>query len=225
MIVYKNLTLVGTSHISKESKKQVVQTIVSSVPQFVAIELDKNRLKALLSNKKKGISIKDVARIGIRGFLFALAGSWVQNRLAKMVGTKPGAEMKAAVVSAAKVKARVALIDQDITVTIKKLFKTITFREYFRIVWDVVKSPFVKNKEVISFDLNKVPSEETIEKMVGLVKDRYPSIYKVLIHDRNVYMARRLIKLMNTHPEDKIVAVIGAGHQKGMLEIIKKAIV
>ena len=91
MIEYQNLALIGTSHISKDSKAEVVKTIMELEPQFVAIELDFQRLQALLGKKKK-LRIKDIKRIGVRGFLFALIGSWVQGRLAKMVGAQPGQE-------------------------------------------------------------------------------------------------------------------------------------
>jgi pheromone shutdown-related protein TraB len=224
MLEYQNLTLIGTSHISRQSKIEVRKAILEIEPSIVAIELDKQRLQGLLSNKKSKIRVRDIRKIGVRGYLFAIVGSWAQQRLGKMVGSKPGDEMKEAVKSAAKIKAKVALVDQNVTITIKKLFKTLTFREYFRFFADIVKGLIFRKSEIEPFDLNKIPSEKIIEKMVGLVKDRYPSVYKVLISDRNEYMARRIISLMKTNPDQKIIAIVGAGHQKGMIKIIKKAI-
>jgi len=41
---------------------------------------------------------------------------------------------------------------------------------------------------------------------------RYPNIYRVLIAERNVVMAKNLFAIMKNYPEDTIVAVMGAGH-------------
>ena len=222
MIEYQNLTLIGTSHISPESVKQVRKVIKEIEPGFVALELDPGRLKSLLEKNKRKLKFKDVRRMGVKVFLFALFGAWVEEKLGKMVKTKPGSEMKAAIFSAARIKAKVVLIDQEITITINKLFKTLTWKEKFRFLWDIVSSPFSKRYRV-KFDLRAVPSEELIQNMLGQVKGRYPSFYKVLITDRNKFMARRLHKLMNKYPEDKIVAIVGAGHEKAIVEILNKA--
>lgn len=72
------------------------------------------------------------------------------------------------------------------------------------------------------FDLRKVPSKELIEKMMGHFQERYPSVYKALVEERNKYMIRQLVRLMKEYPEKKILAVVGAGHEKGMRELLLK---
>lgn len=222
MIEYKTLTLIGTSHISPESITLVRKTIQDMQPSFVALELDQGRLYALLEKKRK-IRLKDILKLGIKGSLFALVGAWVEKKLGKMVGTTPGGEMKTAVVEAAHINAKVVLIDQDISVTIQKLFKRITWKEKFRFLLDLVKGVFGMG-EKITFDLRKVPPEQVVEKLVAQVKKRYPSVYYVLIEERNSIMARKLSLLMKKHPEEKIVAVVGAGHEKSIITIIEKII-
>jgi len=59
-------------------------------------------------------------------------------------------------------------------------------------------------------------------KMIDKVKDRYPNIHRVLITERNDIMARNLANLMMQNPEEKILALVGAGHKKEMFELIKK---
>ena len=221
MIRYKNLIIIGTSHIAVSSIKEVKKIILDEEPGFVALELDKERLFSLMSNKKRKVKLKDIMKLGIGGYLFAVFGQWIEEKLGKMVGTKPGGEMRIAVVSAAKVKAKIALVDQKIQITIKKLMKGITWKEKFRFIGDIIKGFFGKG-DVEKFDLNKVPSEELIGKMIKSVEKRYPTVYKVLIDDRNKYMANKLYKLMEKFPEEKIVAVVGAGHEEGMLEEIKR---
>ncbi|HIH78293.1 MAG TPA: TraB family protein, partial [Halobacteria archaeon] len=50
------------------------------------------------------------------------------------------------------------------------------------------------------------------------VEKTYPNVAKVLIDERNLYMAERLIELAKNNKDKKIVAVIGAGHEKGVKE-------
>lgn len=221
----EKLILVGTSHIAKESIKKVEEIILKEKPQIVALELDRRRLFALLneSTEKKGkISLRAIGKVGIKGFLFSLIGEYVEKKLGKLVGTKPGDDMKKAYEIAQKEKIRIALVDQDITITLKRLSKSITWKEKFRFLWDLIRSPFKKSK--IPFDLNRVPSDAIIKKLVGEVKQRYPSVYRVLIEERNEIMGKNLARLMKKLPEEKIVAIIGAGHEKEIRDIVEKNI-
>lgn len=224
MIVYRNLILVGTSHISPESIAEVKNIIAEKKPGFVAIELDKGRLQGLMETKRKRkrMSFQELKKLGVSGFLFSLFGAWVEEKMGDVVGTKPGAEMKAAVHEAASVQAKVLLIDQEISVTLKRLFKTLTWKEKLRFIGDLFLG-ILGFGEKIEFDLQKVPKGELIEKLIEQVKDRYPSFYKVLIEERNIYMAKKLQYYMVQFPEQTIVAVVGAGHQKGMYDILTNA--
>ena len=151
-----------------------------------------------------------------------IVGAWVEEKMGKMVGTKPGDDMKAAIRSAAKVKAKMALIDQEIQITLRNFFKEFTFKEKMKVLWDVTGGLIFKRQEIKGFDLRKVPGDELIEKLLDQVKDRYPSFYKTLISDRNIVMSRKLKKMMKENPDSQIVAVVGAGHVKGMKELLER---
>lgn len=221
MIKYKNLCIVGTSHISSESIREVVKYITELKPAVVAIELDEGRLYGLLHEGKKRISLADVRALGIKGFLFGLIGAWVEKKLGKMVGTSPGDEMKAAIKTAAEQKSKLALIDRDIRETIKSLFRQITWREKLRFVWDII-SGFFSKKNRIEIDLKKVPDRKFIHNIIKIVGKRYPSIYNALIGERNRIMAKHLYNLMEHYKDAPVVAVVGAGHEEGIIEELKK---
>jgi len=217
---YKKLIIIGTSHISEESVKAVRDIILKIKPKVVAIELDKARFESLMYKRKRKLKLRDIRRIGFTGFMFNLIGAWIEKNLGKRVGTSPGSDMKEAGKAAFEVKADVALIDQDITITLKKLSKRITWKEKFYFLWELFKGFFVSPQ--IKINLKKVPSARVIKKMTNHVKKHYPSIYLTLIKERNEYMAKALYKLMTTYPEEKIIAVVGAGHEEEMLELVKK---
>ena len=68
MLKYKNVCLLGSSHIALESVNQVEALISKIKPKIVALELDSKRLRALLSEKKQKTSIKDIRKIGLKGY-------------------------------------------------------------------------------------------------------------------------------------------------------------
>src|SRR3989338_2734072 len=120
---YKNLILIGSSHVAKESVEEVTKTIEKEKPGIVAIELDKDRLHALLNPQKKGMFIKGV---GWKGMLFAALGAWAEKSIGKLVKVEPGSEMKAAIHAAQREHAKLALIDQNIKITLRQFSKEIT---------------------------------------------------------------------------------------------------
>jgi len=132
----------------------------------------------------------------------------------------PGSEMKKAVKLAKKNKIKIALIDQDIEITLRKFSKSLTWKEKWNFFADVVKAVFSK-KKTLEFDLTKVPSKNVIKKLVGQVKKRFPNVYNVLIEERNHIMAENLRKIMEMHPDKKILAIVGAGHEDDILNLIK----
>jgi pheromone shutdown-related protein TraB len=218
---FKNLTIIGTSHIAKQSIKEVQIVILKEEPDIVALELDKRRLTALLSEKKSKITIKDIKHVGLKGWIFSIIGAWVEKKLGDQVGVSPGSDMVAAFKAARKAKAKVALIDQDIEITLKHFSKELSWREKWNFFIDIIKG-LVFRKTDIGFDLSTVPTQATISKLIKQVKKRYPNIYKVLIVERNQVMASNLTSLLIQFPDDKIVAIVGAGHEKDILDIVKR---
>lgn len=218
---YKNIVLIGTSHISPESLKEVEEVIEEHNPDIIALELDKKRLYVLLNKtKQRSLSLKDIRKIGFKGYLFSLIGAWVEKKLGEQVGVSPGSEMLKAYKLAVENKKQIALIDQDIEITLKRLSHTITWKEKWHFVVDAVSS-LIKRK-ALPFDISKVPTEKIIKKLLHDVKKRYPNIYKVLVLERNEFMAKKLAILNKQFPDKKIVAIIGAGHEREIIELIKK---
>ena len=213
MHTIRNLTIIGTSHIAIQSVSEVENAIESISPDIIALELDLARFKRLSSNKKEKISLRN---IGQQGSLISFIGSWVEKYLGKKVGTMPGAEMKKAIFLAKKNRIKIALIDQDIQITLKKLKTRFSLKEKLKLIMDILKAPFGPR---IKIDLTKVPEQKLINKLTQQVKKNYPSIYKTLIEERNEIMAQRLMQLMKKN--NKIIAIIGAGHIEGIIKIIK----
>jgi pheromone shutdown-related protein TraB len=213
------LKIIGTSHIAPESIKKVEKTILETKPDIVAIELDRKRLIALMSKQKQKIGFRDIKRVGFKGWLFAQIGAWAERKLGAKVGVTPGAEMLKAVAAAHQVNAKIALIDQDIEITLRKFSKALTWKEKFTFIGDIFKG--VVLRKGIQFDLAKVPSQKVIDKLIEDVRKRYPSIYKVLVQERNEYMAMKLTQIVKHYKDAYVVAVVGAGHEKEIVQLLK----
>jgi pheromone shutdown-related protein TraB len=213
----ERLILIGTSHIAKESVDEVARAIEQHSPDIIALELDRGRLDHLLHPKKQKSSWRDIRHVGLKGWIFAQLGAWAEKKMGQHVGISPGQEMLTAVRLARQKKIMIALVDQDITITLKRFSKTLTWTERFRFVADIVSGVF--HRKDIGFDLRTVPSPQVIAKLIAQVRKRYPNVYRVLVTERNHVMARNIALMMRLNPDKKILAVIGAGHEEE-LEIL-----
>lgn len=225
-----NIVLVGTSHIAAESVKNVRAVLDHFASQgscVVAVELDKQRFYSLVHEQKKtsSFSFENVRRFGLKGFIFAVIASTVTERLAKIVGAKPGDDMLSAVHAAKKHDFVIALIDQPIHITLRRFSQTLTWKEKWHFLVDLFFGIFFPKREMkkyglASFDLTKVPPETLIKKLLLGVEQRYPNIYRVLITERNAFMIRRIRQFQEKYPDRTIIVVIGAGHEDGMKELL-----
>ncbi|MGV8141719.1 MAG: TraB/GumN family protein [Candidatus Woesearchaeota archaeon] len=215
---HKNLRLIGTSHIAKESVERIKEEFSSYSPDIVCIELDAKRLHSLLTDQKPDKSLRGIKHYGLQGYLFAIIGSYIQEKLGNVVGVKPGSDMLTAVKLAQSNNRQFFLVDQDIEITLRKFSKAFTWKEKFRLLGDILKAPFSKKMKI---DLNKVPKEELIAKLMGDMQKRYPNLYRVIVEERNQVMAKNIYRIISKNEDKKILAVIGAGHEKELLKLIK----
>ncbi len=218
---YKNLVFLGTSHIAQQSLNDVKNYIEIEQPDIIALELDSSRIKALMSKAPRKIQLSSIRHIGLKGFIFSLIGAWAEKKLGNIVGVAPGSEMKRAIAIARKKNIKIALIDQQIEVTLQRLSKTLTWKEKFNFLADIIKAIFAGKKE-IDFDLTTVPDKKIIKKLTRQLKERYPNVYRVLIEERNKVIADNLRNLMSSNTDKKILVILGAGHIDEVLEIIKE---
>ncbi|MCK4809113.1 MAG: TraB/GumN family protein [Candidatus Aenigmarchaeota archaeon] len=210
--------LIGTSHIAKESLEKVEMNISGRKPDLVAVELDLARLQGLIHKKKGKIQLPLFQKV------IVLLLQKMQDTLSKETGILPGQEMLDAVRHAKKADAQVALIDQKINVTISRLMKAMGFREKAKLMAYLVLGFLGLGASKVlpaekGIDLNKIPEDEFIEYAMGYMESSFPSIYKVLVADRNWYMAHNLMKLSGKF--ETIVAVVGAGHVQGMKKLLE----
>lgn len=214
--VNDNIILVGTAHISKDSVEEVKQAIEKYKPDIVAVELCKRRHEAIV-NKDKWESTPVNKLLKSNNAYLMLAQTFlssIQRKLGKEYGVEPGSEMIAAMDEAEKHGLKVALIDRDISVTLKRAWKKMGVREKFRLTWEFLKAILGYDEEdVEELDLKEIMKEDVISEMMKEFGEIAPSVSSVLIHERDQYIAK---KILDESKKGKVVAVVGAGHLKGV---------
>ena len=216
------INILGTSHIAQHSARQIERAFGSFQPDIVAVELDKRRLQSLQEQatgaKDQRIPLSMIKQVGVTGFIFIIIGRAVQKKLGSIMKVDPGIDMLAAVNLAHRHAKPLHVVDQDILITMRHLSNQFSLKEKMRVVWDLISSPFSKEMKKIKIRLDRVPDSKTIETLMMLMRKRYPSLYNVLIVERNVVMARNLDAIVRKNPGKKILLVIGAGHEDDLRE-------
>ncbi len=202
--------IIGTSHISEESIKKVKRLIEETKPDCVAIELDPKRFFAL-AQQREGSGRKIGLRYGLTIYFFG----WLQQALGKSAGVLPGSEMLAAAEAARQTGARVVLIDRDIEEIIRGMM-AVPLKEKLKLFFGLFAIPFSREK----INLGEVPQERIVEQAVRYMKKELPEFYKILVADRNEYMAAWIKRLEGEF--ENIVVVVGAGHRKELERMIRR---
>jgi len=213
--------LVGTSHIARESLKKVRAAIEEKKPDCVAVELDANRFHALKSRCKR----KTELRLPLLQKLIFTLMQKLQDKIGRETNIFAGQEMLNAVKIAEEKGIPYYFIDQDISITVDRLMREMSFfakiKFLFYLAVGFVGVPVPGLSAPAEIDLNKVPEEEFIEEAMDELKKQFPAIYKVLVLERNRHMAKNIKALGERY--ENVVAVLGAGHVKGIGRILENA--
>ncbi len=222
MINENRVRIIGTSHVSKESKEQIKEVFIEFKPNIICIELDNNRFHALSNPEKKKGGLPSIRQLGITGFLFAVIGHALQKKMGNITGMNPGEDMLLGAILAKNNNLSLELIDQDASITLRNMSKKVKFSEKMKIFLDIFRAPFSKKLKMgMKIDINKIPDDEVILNVMLLMKDRYPGFYRVLLDDRNRFMSRKIYHLMKENPDKRVMAIVGAGHVEGMQKYLK----
>lgn len=217
-----NIILIGTAHISKESVEEVRAAIENYKPDVVAVELCQRRYDAITKKDQwEKTPVTKLLRSNNAYLMLAqtFLGS-IQRRLGKEYGVEPGSEMIAAMQEAEKHKIPVALVDRDISITLKRAWRKMGIREKFRLTWEFLKALLGYDEgEIEELDLKKLMDQDVITALMEEFGEIAPSISDVLIHERDEYIAK---KIQDESEKGKVLAVVGAGHVKGIKEKLSK---
>lgn len=215
----KEIILIGTAHVSRNSAEQVREVIDLERPDAVCIELDEQRYQSIMEgNKWKEMDIfKVIKEKRATLLLMNLAISSFQKRMAKQFDINPGQEMIQGIESAKEIDAELVLADRNIQITFSRIWGGIGLKGKATLLMQVVASIFNK-QSITEEELEEMKNEDTINAMLHEFTASFPKLKVPLIDERDQYLAQKIKEA----PGDKIVAVLGAAHVPGIKEEIKK---
>jgi len=211
----KNITIVGTAHISQESRDEVRDTIETVRPDLVAVELDQSRFDSLRDDSGwKDLEISEAIREGKGNLLLLnLILSIYQRKLGLEEGMKPGAELMAAVDRAEEMDIEYALVDQDINKTLNRAISSLSILDKLRLV-----ASMILPSDEEEMDIESLKDGDMLGTLIQELEDEFPELKRVFLDERNFYMAEKLLE----KEFDSAVVVVGAAHVEGLLEELKK---
>ncbi|WP_071130570.1 TraB/GumN family protein [Enterococcus timonensis] len=211
----KEIIIVGTNHAQASSAEVVKEVIAKELPETVCVELDEKRYAA--RSNQKNWEETDIIQIirqkqTILFFVQLLYGALQKKMAQKMGSQKAGGDMEAALASAKEIGASIELVDRDIQVTFKKMWRSLSF-------WQKIRLPFmafdsIDEEKLTGTTLEDFYESDLVDSTFLSLKEQLPGPYEELIENRDSYLS---MKIKNA-PGKKIVAVVGRAHVPGIIE-------
>ena len=217
----KDVYLVGTAHVSKESVEDVRNTVKAVNPNSICTELCEARCRAMVEkdNWEKMDIFKVIKQKKSVLLLAQLVMSAFYRKLGNELGVEPGAEMLECVKLSAETGAELILADRDIEITLKRVWRGLGFFQKFKLMFSLLYS-LLDNEEIDESTVEKMKNSDQLESMMESFAESYPQIKERLLDERDVYLSQKIRKA----PGPVVVAAVGAGHVKGIVEHIQKDI-
>lgn len=209
----KEIILVGTAHVSKESARLVQSVIEEEKPDTVCVELCQSRLQAI--RQKDRWQDTDIVKVIREKKSFLLLSNLLlasfQKRIAKQFDVKPGEEMITAINTAESTGAQIHLADREIRTTLSRTWRVMGFWSKIKLIFQLTLS-LGQLDEIKEEDIEKMKQQDVLETLLAEVGKSLPALKSILIDERDQYLAEKI----RTAPGNRIVAVVGAGHVPGI---------
>ncbi len=217
----KELVIVGTAHVSRDSADLVDRVIGEEKPDTVCVELCAARYEALRQRDKwQEMDIVRVVREKRTALLLAqLLMASVQNKIAQRFHIQPGEEMIRAMARAEETGAELVLADREIRITLLRVWRSMGFWARTKFISEMIFSLFF-SEEITEEEIEKLKQQDVLEVALETVGKKLPELKTTLIDERDQFLAHRI----SHAPGRKIVAVVGAGHVPGIVKNLDRTI-
>lgn len=213
----REIILLGTAHVSKESVEMVDRVIRAELPDTVCVELCPARFQAI--RKKDQWREMDIIKVIREKKTFLLLSNLMlmsfQKRIGDKLGVAPGDEMRRAIETAEETGAELCLADRDITITLSRTWRSTGFFSKIKLLFQLILS-MGGVEEIDEKTIEEMKQADMLESILSEVEKSHPVLREILIDERDRYLAQKI----KTAPGKRIVAVVGAGHVPGIRRYI-----
>ena len=206
------IVLIGTGHVFNLSSA-LLDILDEKNPELVCVELDKQRYNALMMKASSPEDYKTSSKQ--LPFIYKLLARF-QEGMAKEYGVNAGDEMLTAINYAQGRQIPVEFIDMNAQYLFSKMLKSMPLSEKFKLFLSGFGGFFVSKKRVET-ELKKF--EKDFDSYIEEIGKKFPTIRRVLIDERNLYMTKKLADANEQY--QTVVAVLGDGHIPGVSELLK----
>jgi len=206
------ITLIGTGHVFDLSAA-LIDSFDKMRPDLICVELDRQRYQALLLRQSHPEQYRQ-ARKNVP-FVYRVLAQFQEN-MAQQYGVEVGSEMIAAIEYATSHQLPVEFIDVNAQQLFTKMWKSMPVSEKFRLLFSGIGSLFISKKKVEQELQN---FQKDFDRYIEEIGNKFPTIKKVLIDDRNEYMAKKIEHFSSQF--ERIVVCLGDGHIPGIHKILK----
>lgn len=217
----KEIYLVKTAHVSKNSIDDVNEIIEEVNPDSICIELDEERLGALTSKDRwRNTDIATIIKNKKVGLLMVnVILSSFQKRMASKMDTSSGGEMMAGINQAKERNVELVLADRKINTTFTRIWNKLGFFEKAKLMVSIIMSIF-EDEDITEEDIANLKQADMLESALQQVGKEFPVVKKILVDERDMYLSH----MIKNAKGPKIVAIIGAAHAKGIINHINENI-
>ena len=222
-IAGKSITVLGTAHVSKTSADKVEELLSTGEYDGVAIELCANRYNSIVDpDSLAKMDLFQVFREGKTSMVMAsLALGAYQQKMADEFGIEPGAEMRMAIDQAKKNGSEIHLIDRDVGTTLKRVYSNVPWWKKMGLFGGLLGS-VLTNEKVSEEEIERLKDGDILETTFCQFAEEAKELYGPLIDERDQYMAAKLEQIVSSSDNKSILAVVGAGHLKGIESYLAK---
>jgi pheromone shutdown-related protein TraB len=217
----REIILVGTAHVSRDSAELVERVIDEEKPDVVCVELCQARFDALKQKDKwQETDIVKVIRDNRTSLLLSqLLMVSFQRKIAEKFNINPGEEMLRAIAKAEATGAEIVLADREIRVTLLRTWRMMRFWTKVKFLPEIILSLFIGD-DITEEDIENLKQHDVLDLALKTVGEKLPEVKTTLIDERDQYLAHRI----SSAAGKKIVAVVGAGHVPGIQQYLGQEI-
>lgn len=207
------ITLIGTGHVFNLSRA-ILDLFEEKQPDIVCVELDKQRFNAMVLKKNDPEKYKKAEK-NVPVIYKMLAR--FQDSMAEEYGVSAGEEMMTAINYAQSHQLPVAFIDMNAQKLFTRMLRSMSFSEKFKLFLTGFGGFFIGKKRVEKELKN---FENDFDSYIEQIGDKFPTIKRVLIDERNQHMLNQILKADEQY--ERVIAVLGDGHIPGISKLLEE---
>ena len=215
----REVYLVATAHVSRESVDDVRKTVELVEPDAICVELCQGRYEAFTRpDAWRKMDVFKVIREGKATLMVSqLIMSAFYKRIGDRLGVQPGADMLEGVRLAHERDVELVLADRDVQVTLKRTWRGLSLWNKLKLL-SLLLASAVGEPEVDKEAVEDLKRQDRAGDVLVEFAKAFPAVKQVIMDERDVYLAQRIRETEG----ERVVAVVGAGHLRGVAREIHR---